>query len=57
MTSEAQKRAKDKYMKSVRRFTVDFPPAEHDLAEHLDKQPNKQAYIRDLIRADMNKDK
>lgn len=57
MLTEAQKRAKDKYMKSVKRFTVDFTPSETELKEHLDRQPNKQRYIKDLIRADMEKDK
>lgn len=28
---------------------------ESDLIEHLDRQPNKQGYIKDLIRADMEK--
>lgn len=28
-----------------------------DIMEHLDKQPNKQGYIKSLIQADLNKSK
>ena len=60
MTSESQRKAakkyKEKYNKeTLKRFTVDFYPAQSELWEHLRRQPNKQAYIKDLIRADMNK--
>lgn len=57
MASEAQKKALDKYKAKVNRFTVDFPPADSDLWEHLQKLPKgtKQTYIKNLIRADMEK--
>lgn len=55
VTSEAQKKALDKYKAKVKRFTVDFTPTESDLWEHVQKQPNKQGYIKALIRADMEK--
>ena len=55
--SPAQQKALAKYKAKVKRFTVDFPPANEDLWEHLSKQPNKQGYIKALIRADMEKDK
>ena len=53
MTSEAQKEALRKYKARVKRFTVDFPPSDADLWEHLSNQPKKQTYIKNLIRADM----
>lgn len=52
-TSEAQLKAVKKYKKKVNRITVDFTPPETDLWEHLQSQPKKQTYIKDLIRADM----
>jgi hypothetical protein len=54
-TSEANLRAIKKYKQKVNRFTVDFHPTEADLWEHLQNQPKKQTYIKDLIRADMEK--
>jgi hypothetical protein len=53
--SEAQKKALDKYKANVKRLTVDFPPTDAELWEHIKKQPRKQTYIKDLIRADMKK--
>jgi hypothetical protein len=55
MTSEAQKKAVKKYKEKVKRITLDFHPSEQDLYEHIQQQPKKQTYIKDLIRADMNK--
>ena len=57
MASEAQKKANRKYKANVKRFTIEFPPSESDLWEHLEKQPKKQTYIKNLIRADMAKEK
>lgn len=57
MASEAQKKALEKYKAKVKRFTVDFPPSDADLWEQLNSQPNKQGYIKELIRADMEKRK
>lgn len=55
MTSEAMKRAKQKYQQqSVKRVPIEFNrTTEADLIEHLDKQPNKKAYIKGLIQEDM----
>lgn len=53
--NEAQKKAKQKYQSKVKRFTVDFYPTEADLFEQLQKQPQKQTYIKNLIRADIGK--
>lgn len=56
MVTEAQKRANEKYRKeSVRQFAVRFYPADSDVWEHLQEQPNKAGYIKALIRADMEK--
>ena len=55
MASEAQKKALEKYKAKVNRFTIDFPPSDAELWEHLQNQPKKQTYIKDLIRADMEK--
>lgn len=55
MPTEAQKKAVKKYKEKVKRITVDFSPAEQELWEHIQSQPKKQTYIKDLIRADMDK--
>lgn len=55
MKTEAQRRAKKAYLDKGLRFRVDFYPTEADLIDHLNKQPAKQTYIKDLIRADMKK--
>lgn len=53
-TSRAQLDAIKRYkQKNRKRFCVDFYPSEHDLYEHLQSQPSKMAYIKDLIRRDM----
>lgn len=53
MTPESQKKAVKKYKEKVKRMTIDFAPTELDLFEHIGKQPKKQTYIKNLIRADM----
>lgn len=53
--TEAQKRAKKKYQKNITRLTIDFYPTETALVEQIEKQPKKQTYIKDLIRADIEK--
>ena len=55
-TSDAQYRASQKYKKEkVKRITLDFSPKESELWDHVQKQPNKQGYIKNLIRADIEK--
>lgn len=56
MTSEAQRKAVAKYKQKVKRITLDFAPTETDLYDHINSQPNKQGYIKSLIRADMKKE-
>ena len=55
MATEAEKKAKKKYRDKGHRLTVDFYPSEADLIEHINAQPNKQGYIKALIRADMER--
>lgn len=54
-TTAAQRKAVKKYKEKINRITVDFYPTESDLWEHINQQPKKQTYIKDLIRADMMK--
>ena len=54
--TEAQKRASAKYQREkVKRLAVSFYPDDAALWEHVQAQPNKQGYIRDLIRTDMER--
>lgn len=47
------RKARANYRKKVKRFTIEFYPTEADLFEHINKQPKKQTYIKNLIRKDM----
>lgn len=51
--SEALKKAKRKYKSKVKRFSIDFYPTETELYEHIQKQPQKQTYIKNLIKTDI----
>ena len=52
--TDAQKRAKAKYMREkVKKIMIEFYPSEADLYDKLQEQPNKQGYIKDLIRKDL----
>lgn len=54
MLTDAQKRAKSKYERlHVKQVKLVMYPTEADLLEWLNQQPNKQGYIKDLIRKDM----
>ena len=53
-SSEAHLRAVQKYKQKVKRITIEFHPSEAELWEHIQSQPKKQTYIKDLIRKDMN---
>lgn len=55
MASDAQKKAIKKYREKMNRITIDFSPAEAELWAHIQKQGKKQTYIKDLIRADMQR--
>ena len=55
-TSAAQLRAAQKYRREkVKRMTFEFYPSEADLIAQVESQPNKQGYIKSLIRADMER--
>lgn len=56
MTTQAQLKATEVYRKkSIKTFSLKFFPSDHDLYEHLQKQPKKAEYLRKLIRKDMDK--
>lgn len=56
-TSEAQLKAIKKYKEKVNRITIEFYPTEEALWQHIQNQPKKQTYIKDLIRADIESKK
>lgn len=54
--SDARKRANAKYAKEkVRQVGIKFYPSERDIYEWLQGQPNKQGYVKALVRADMER--
>lgn len=53
MAAEAQKRAKNKYAKKIKRVGVAFYPNDMEIYEYLCKKPNKAGYIKELIQKDM----
>ena len=55
MATEAQKKAKKKYLDKGKRIYIEFYPTEADLISHIEKQQNRQGYIKGLIRADMER--
>ncbi len=56
MVSDAKKRADAKYRKEkVRQVVVRFGPPDADLLEHLEGKENMAGYIKQLIRADMER--
>ena len=55
-TSDAQMRAIQKYKQKSKKMTLDFAPTEEAMWEHIQSQPKKQTYIKDLIRRDMEKE-
>lgn len=57
MTSEAQLKAVKKYKEKVKRITIEFHPTEAQMWDHIQNQPKKQTYIKNLIREDMERSK
>jgi hypothetical protein len=55
MATEAQRKAVRKYREKTNKLQLEFSPAEEALWNHIQSQPKKQTYIKDLIRADMAK--
>lgn len=53
--SDAQRKANNEYRKrNVRTFNLKFFPADKELLEWFESQPNKAQYLKELIRKDMN---
>ena len=50
---EAIKRAKAKYNEKVARVTIEFYPSEAELLQKVKSQPSQQAYLKDLIKKDL----
>lgn len=57
MRTEAEKKARRTYRANTKRMTIDFYKTDADIVEHIAKQPEKQKYIKDLIRKDMEQNK
>lgn len=53
MLTDAQKRAKEKYNKKVTKITIEFYPQDTELLQKVNEQPNKQGYIKELIKKDI----
>lgn len=52
--SEAQRRAEAKYQKEkCKSILLRFFPTDMELYEHVKKQPKQAAYLKELIRKDM----
>lgn len=53
-TTEAQRRANSNYRKrNVKTHTLSFYPDDKDIYDWFSQQENKTAYLRELIRKDM----
>lgn len=58
MISDAKKRADAKYRKEkVRQVVVRFGPPDADLLEYIEGQESMAGYIKQLIRADMERER
>ena len=58
MSSEKKERPQDRYNKShTVSIAIRLMKTEQDIIQKLDSVPNKAGYIKQLIRADMAKDK
>lgn len=56
MPTDAQRRATAKYKREhTRSKTVVFGESDYDLLDWVREQPNQNAYIKSLIRADMER--
>ena len=51
--TEAQKKAKEKYRQKTTQILVEFYPQDVELLQKVNEQPNKQAYIKELIKKDI----
>ncbi len=58
MVSEAQKRASARYAKAhVKRVTMSLSPKDHDLYEWMKSKGYSGAWLRDLARREMEREK
>lgn len=56
MPTDAQKRATAKYKREhTKTKSIIFNESEYDLLDWVRKQPNQNAYLKALIRADMER--
>lgn len=55
LTTEAHRRANRNYKRKIARLYIELYLSDQDIIDHLDAQPKKQTYIKDLIRKDMEK--
>ena len=53
MLTDAQKKAKAKFLKKVTKVQIEFYPQDAELLQKVNEQPNKQAYIKELIKKDL----
>ena len=54
MKTDAQKKATAKYREKGMRLTIEFfPGTEKELIDHINKQPKKATYIKQLIKDDI----
>lgn len=54
--TDAQRRAKAKYKtEKVKKILIEFYSTETDLWDKVQEQPNKQGYIKTLIKKDIEK--
>lgn len=55
--SEAQKRASAKYQReSTKTVSLRFYPSDMELFDFLDKHTNKQGFVKELIRREMERE-
>lgn len=55
MKSEAQKKAKKKYREKCRELRITLYPTDGDIVQHLASVGAYTTYIKELIRADIEK--
>jgi hypothetical protein len=54
MRTDAQKRARLKYQRKCKRLAITIYPSEPDLLKKINEQESYSAYIKGLIRKDIN---
>ena len=55
MATDAQRRALNSYRKkSTKQIVLRFYPGEEELYDYIKSQPNVTAYLKELVRADID---